>query len=132
MKLTLTSVERVQQTSKKTGKPYTSLRIKAQEYGDKLISGFGRKDNDSWAVGQVVEGVVEAKGDYLNLVPPVSAGKADPADMTFIKETLNEIAFKVGIINNRTEKIAEKVGVTAPLKKIEYPEQEINPKDIPF
>ena len=130
MKLTLTSVERVQQTSKKTGKPYTSLRIKAQEYGDKLISGFGRKDNDSWAVGQVVEGTVEEKGQYLNLIPSQGAGKADPADMTFIKETLNEIAFKVGIINNRTEKIAEKVGVTAPKTKVEYPTEE--EKEIPF
>lgn len=66
MKLTLTYVNRTQRTSK-AGKPFTSVSIKATEYGDRYISGFGNKSNESWKAGDVVEvtSVVE-KGQYLN------------------------------------------------------------------
>lgn len=55
MKLTLTQVFIKQQVSAKTGKPYTSLSLKATEYGDRFISGFGSKESENWKAGDVVE-----------------------------------------------------------------------------
>lgn len=70
MKLKLTYVNRVERTSK-AGKPFTSLSIKAEEYNDKYLSGFGNKANESWKVGDVVEvdkvvEVVKEGKTYLN------------------------------------------------------------------
>lgn len=56
--------------SKKTGKPYTSLRIKTNEHGDKYLSGFDSAETKEWKVGDVVEVEVEQKGEYLNFSVP--------------------------------------------------------------
>lgn len=53
-KLTLTAVIRKAQVSARTGKPYTSLSIKAKEHGDRYLSGFGSAKTDSWKEGDVV------------------------------------------------------------------------------
>jgi hypothetical protein len=76
MKLTLTYVNRTQRTSK-AGKPFTSISVKTQEYGDRYISGFGNKSNENWKVGDMVEveGVTE-KGKYLNFEMPKTSGNA--------------------------------------------------------
>lgn len=64
--LNLTYVNRTQRTSK-AGKPFTSISIKATEYGDKYISGFGGKANEGWKAGDTVEVLdVIQKGQYLN------------------------------------------------------------------
>jgi hypothetical protein len=68
-KLTLTYVGRFAKTSK-AGKPYTSLSLKANEYGDRYISGFGSKENADWKEGDTVEVDIETKGDYLNFATP--------------------------------------------------------------
>ena len=39
----------------KDGRPYTRMSIKVEEKGDKYISGFGSKENESWKVGDDVE-----------------------------------------------------------------------------
>ena len=52
MTLTITDVQRLQMTSK-TGKPFTSIRIKTKEYGDKQLSGFGDKINSYWKIGGI-------------------------------------------------------------------------------
>lgn len=59
MKLTLTQVTRNMRTSARTGKAYESVSLKAQEYGDRFINGFGRLDNKGWKSGDVIE--VEVK-----------------------------------------------------------------------
>jgi hypothetical protein len=72
MKLTITGIWRY--TTKQdgsplvgsNGKPYTSIRIKTQEYGDKLLSGFGDVWNAEWKDGQQIDVDVEEKGQYLN------------------------------------------------------------------
>ncbi len=61
----------------KLGKPYTSIRIKAEKYGDKFISGFGDQVNAAWAVGDEVEVEVEQKGEYLNFRMPKKEDKID-------------------------------------------------------
>lgn len=69
MQLTLTQVSRKMKTSA-AGKPYESVGIKTQEYGDKWLSGFGRADNKSWKAGDTVDVNVVEKGEYLNFEMP--------------------------------------------------------------
>lgn len=56
-KITLTNVQRYTKDKNgnpfktKDGKPYERLLIKCEEYGDKLLSGFGGQWNDGWKAG---------------------------------------------------------------------------------
>lgn len=60
-KLTLTYVSRTERATKADpNKKFISLSIKAQEYGDRFLSGFGNKDNAGWKEGDCVE-VAEVK-----------------------------------------------------------------------
>lgn len=77
-KLTLTFVKRTPKVSERTGKPFTSLSIKCEEYPNKWLSGFDGKETASWKEGDVVEADVEEKGQYLNFSVP-RAPKAYPA-----------------------------------------------------
>lgn len=79
VKLTLTYVDRKERMSKeqpgKPSRPFTSLTIKAQEYNDKFLSGFGNRENAGWKVGDVVEvgEIREVSKDgkiYLNFEMP--------------------------------------------------------------
>ena len=54
----------------KASRPYTSVRIKTQEHGDKVISGFGSPENATWQVGDQVEIIIVPKGEYLNFSMP--------------------------------------------------------------
>ena len=73
-KLTLTRVYRKDKISKKNNKPYTSLGLKATEYGEDWINGFGNKDNSSWKEGDVVEVEIKKDGQYINFEMPKSNG----------------------------------------------------------
>lgn len=78
-KLNLTFVKRTPRTSV-AGKPFTSLSIKATEYGEKYLSGFGNKDNASWNIGdevevEKVEEVVKGDKTYLNFTMAQNAPK---------------------------------------------------------
>lgn len=82
MKLNLTYIDRKERTSARTNKPFTSVTIKAKEYGEKFLSGFGNKENSSWQVGQEVEvaSVNEVSKDgkiYLNFEMPKFGGNGD-------------------------------------------------------
>jgi hypothetical protein len=76
MKLTLTKVYRSttdkagQPLTRKDGSTYEKLAVKANEYGDRWISGFSGKWNSFWKEGDVVEADVAEAGQYLNLVRP--------------------------------------------------------------
>lgn len=52
------------------GRPYTSVRIKTQEHGDVMISGFGNSENALWKVGDTVDITVSQKGEYWNFEMP--------------------------------------------------------------
>ncbi len=78
MQLHLTYVGRFEKTSK-AGKPYTSMSLKANEYGDKYISGFGGKENAHWKAGDSIEVDVEQKGEYLNFSMPKKSEKFAPS-----------------------------------------------------
>ena len=98
------------------GRPYTRLLIRTQEYGDKVISGFGASWNESWKDGQTVEAEVKptADGKYLNLVKP------DPiADLC---KLYNKLERRVWALEEKTTIINDDNQTTVT----------INDKDLPF
>lgn len=90
-KITITKITRTERTSARTNKPFTSLGLKAQEYGDQWLSGFGNKDNAGWKEGDQVEieiKKVEKDGKtYLNFETPKAADKTDEK----LEQVLNKI-----------------------------------------
>lgn len=122
MQVTITALKDTERTSQRTGKPFTSRGIKCNEYGDKWLSGFAGKDNESWKVGDTVEIEVETKGEYLNFKTPKSTFSKTPsapdnnrieliardilngqktigAEITSIKSVLSDILQKVDPIS---------------------------------
>lgn len=92
MQITLTAVSRKEKTSK-AGKPFTSVGIRCNEYGERWLSGFANKDNAGWKVGDTVEVDVETKGEYLNFsVPKASMSPLGNAGNAEIK---NYLEFKI-------------------------------------
>lgn len=149
----------------KTGKPYTSMSIKANEYGEKWISGFKGKENANWKEGDKVEVIIDKKQgtdkngnptEYLNYSVPKAEDKTKEdlmkisLQLSHIKLVLAQIAGAVGIdtpfgsegvasgaSNVPQAHRAYGVGTsTQPAKvggtDIDYPEDDINPEDIPF
>lgn len=131
VKLTLTYVNRVQRTSTKTNKPFTSLSLKATEYGDNFLSGFGNAQNSNWKVGDVVE-VAEVKqvqkGDktYYNFEMPKAQNGNDPELM----ETLRQINFKLDTLKSYLIGVHKAV-VTSDEPEYPTPESEgLDPSDM--
>ena len=107
MEVTLTQVNRY--TTKKDGsplitskgRPYTSVRIKTQEHGDLMISGFGNQDNAQWKAGDKVDITVEQKGEYLNFSMPTQVKNA-PSD-AIVARLENFITMKMEPMMTRME-----------------------------
>lgn len=99
VKVELTYVGRQNKISKKTGKPYISLGIKAKEYGEEWINGFGGKENQYWAQGDIVD--IEIYEDEWNGKKSLkfNTPKVDPGvELTDIKARLTELETKVARI----------------------------------
>lgn len=98
VKLTLTFVKREEKTSANSGKKYISLSLKAKEYNEQFLSGFGNKANENWKEGDVVE-VAEVKEVskngkiYYNFEMPKSFGSNQEIMKALedIKNTLTKI-----------------------------------------
>jgi len=108
-KVTLTFVRRDEKVSPRTNKPYTSLSIKTNEYGEKYLSGFGSKDNSRWKEGDTVEILVKKiqkdGKEYLNFETPKKEDKTAEA-LTRIENALLTIKFGIEkIIENQKPKI---------------------------
>lgn len=106
--------------SAKTGRPYTSIRIKV-EGNDKWISGFGSADNASWKEGDDVELVIEQKGEYLNFTTPKKTGGG------MSEEQYQKMAFQITAIGIGIQEILEILKPKA--KQPSYPE---NTAPVPF
>lgn|SRR3990167_9711382 len=95
-KLNLTYIKRTERISAKTNKPFTSLSIKATQYGDKFLSGFGNRNNENWKEGMEVE-VAEVKEvnkdgkTYLNFEMPKAFG-GNPETTKAIEEVKNSLS----------------------------------------
>lgn len=133
VKLTLTYVNRTERVSARTNKPFTSLSLKAREYNDKFLSGFGNKENAHWKEGDVVEvaSVTEVSKDgkiYLNFEMPKYGGNGTGAE---VMKALERIENKLALLNlGVTELVAHKrkqTGEDVPKvagTDIPYPEDE--------
>lgn len=115
----------------KNNKPYTRMSIKCSEHGDKWISGFQGQSNGGWKEGDRVEVIIKQNGQYLNFDVPKKEDK--------INESMGEVLKKLGTIDAKLNAIYAvvrgEVGETTKVADpdaIEYPEEEINPEDIPF
>ncbi len=138
-KLTLTFVKRTERTSAKTSKPYTSLSIKAREYNDKYLSGFGNKENASWKEGDEVEVAdvkeVEKEGKtYLNFEMAKSAPVGSQEVLTGISELNNrmlkmsfEIAQILSFVKELTEHKRKGEEAKMPSMDIDYPDNPPEP-----
>src|SRR3990167_1713870 len=135
MKLTLTQLTRFTKDKQgndlktKDGRSYTRLLIRCQEYGDKAISGFENSETREWKEGDIVEAVVEQKGEYLNFYVPKKEDKI-ASELSEIKTKLGKIDYKLDTLLERTESFARtSLGTKVP----DFSEvDEIPPEDIPF
>lgn len=50
-KLKITRIATKEMVSPRTNKPYTSMSIQTQEYGERWLGGFKNKGNENWKVG---------------------------------------------------------------------------------
>jgi len=124
----------------KAGKPYTKCNVKATEYGDKYISGFGNKTTQGWKVGDVVEVEIEQRGEYLNFSLP----KAQVGMSEVDRETLMRIERLAYNTNVHVMRIYKHLEIPDPVPmagntNVPYPEHaqapsfdEVTPEDIPF
>jgi len=121
MQETITEITRVPLTSKSTGKPFTSLRMKVASRGDALISGFGNKSNEHWKVGDSVNILIEQKGQYLNFTQADSKQGQEKTANAKIEEILT----KVSKIDYKIDRIIDHLKGNK--VKSDYPQEDVNP-----
>lgn len=119
-KLTLTKVYTTKldkegnELKSKKGIPYTRMSIKAQEYGDKLISGFQNKDNKDWKEGDTVEVEIKENGEYLNFETPKKEEVASGQITEMLTKILNiqqTVKSNQALSWDSLEEIREKIGL---------------------
>jgi hypothetical protein len=119
----------------KSGKPYTSVRIKTNAHGDKYLSGFENESTKGWKAGDEVEISVEQKGEYLNFSTAKSqAGGMSEEDKIMLQKIFQEVyAARQEIVMVR--QLLQKKGDIPEENNVlgleEYPD-EPNPADIPW
>lgn len=103
------------------GRPFTSLRIKTAEHGDKILSGFENPQNKDWKVGDTVEIDVEQNGEYWNFSTPKL-----PKGYSLPSQTQEDIAFLKIAVGRCIAKLDELLMLTGgkATAKIEYPEDD--------
>lgn len=135
-----------EEKTSKAGKPYTSLRIKTIEYGDRYLSGFGNASNKDWKEGSEVEIIVtETQKDdktYLNFETPkaekvaIESMKGVEVKLGFMAQNLKEIDSKLNriLVHIGAATKLEEAYATEPGKPFED-DREVPPlddSDVPF
>ncbi len=121
----------------KAGKPYTRMSIKTEEHGDRWISGFKNKGNESWKQGDTVEVIIKENGQYLNFDTP-KPNDVNNEKLEDIMKMLTEIKLDVKAIKERTKRNVGEMSPDEVPQDDEMPDfnkvdnDEINPEDIPF
>lgn len=133
MEVTLTAVKRTDRVAKASGKPFVSVGIKCNKYGDQWLSGFGGPENENWGAGDVVEIEVETKGEYLNFKQPKGAARSSPNAPQAPQgdgsaRVVNFLEFKVmpalEAVYGRLGLIAKAQGIKIDEDKLSYPEMD--------
>ena len=123
----LTEVKRYQNTSKSTGKAYTSLRIKTAQHGDTMLSGFDSTETKEWKEGDSVEITVKPNGQYMNFEvqkkPRSNGGGVSTEQYERIMVKLDTILTEVRMIRGGT-KVAAPVETSRPEQEDPSEEQE--------
>jgi len=124
---------------KQTGQPkaYTSIRIKCQEYGDKVLSGFGGQWNANWAPGMKVDiEYSEKPGTDRNGNAVTYYNFRKPNQLAALEQRVIKIEQHLGL---QATPIAPQTPQAPPqtppqqVDTVEYPEEEeITPDQIPF
>ena len=115
-KITITKVYRSNKDKKgillttSDGREYTRLALKTKEHGDSWVSGFGNDKNASWKEGDIVEVVIEKKGQYINFSVPkekdITMERLDKIEAD-IKELKNLINGNPAMIKDDRDTIEE-------------------------
>lgn len=123
MQTRLTEMNREQKVSASTGKQYWSVRIKTEEHGDKILSGFGNAGNKDWKVGDTVEiTVTEVNKDgktYYNFDNPKEGGNG------------SAVMVKLNFMDERLKRIEEKIDMQFGIKPLQDV-PELRAEDVPF
>ena len=85
----------------KDGRPYTRLSIKAEQFGDKWISGYENAHNKDWQEGDEVEVIIKKNGEYLNFDTPKKDDK--------VVEMLSLLLTKVAHLQFKVDSIYENI-----------------------
>jgi hypothetical protein len=112
----------------KQGKPYTKIAVKAKEFGDKYLSGFGNRENANWKPGDKVWVKVVENGQYLNLEMP--------SELDIVSMALKNIEKKLDRLEILlTENTKDSFAESLKPENNQFPEvvdDEISAEDIPF
>ena len=124
MKLTITALKDTERTSQRTGKPFTSRGIKCNEYGEKWLSGFAGKENESWKVGDTVEANVEVKGEYLNFSVPKATRQVGctSGDLNRVEVKIDALIAQVATIGGILTDMRGSIGGLLQKKELNEPE----------
>ncbi len=150
MKVTLSSVTRytkdregnplISQSGFNKGKPYTRISLKTIQHGERAISGFENPQTKNWQAGDDVEIEVTEKNGYLNFTVPkmVLSGSFTEQDRETLERVLGILVRIDTRIFSKNETVTESYTITnggATLSKLdmpEYPEQDLDPNNVPF
>lgn len=108
------------------GRPYIRINMQLKEYGDKWISGFGNKDNETWREGDKVDVAIEEKGGsngvvYLNFTMP----KKEDAINEKLEQVLNRltgISIDIQILKDAVVTPEKRKEMETRARGYEYPE----------
>ena len=130
MKITITNTPSVKDyVSKKNGKPYKKIYLKAQEYGADVISGFYRAEMANWKKGDVVdvervsEGSVSKDGQttFRDFKMPERQGAVNTKE---IEKKLEQVLNYLVGLKIEIAIIKENVAPKKPHAPVDYPTAE--------
>lgn len=104
------------------GRPYTRVVLQTKEYPSDKISGFGTPENEAWKEGDVVEVLIEEKGNYVNFKMPKKEDK-NPEVLNKILNAMTALRIDIEIIKEHVVKKREPLVVD---------DQTFEDTDVPF
>jgi len=112
----------------KEGRPYTKLSFKCNEFGDTWIGGFQNKSNTFWKEGTTLEvGKDIELEDYTGKDGRIYKNFKTISVEKKMEQDIDELKKAVKLLHDRLKVLEE-----GKEKDDNYPDDDINPEDIPF